>query len=634
MASKKILIQVDVTTKSAEVQINKVVGQINKLEGATAKLSDTTKKSRAQSGLNNAILIESGRFASDLRFGFTAVANNLGRIIELGQEFSRTEGGGLIPALKRIISFQGLFLIGFQLLVAYGDKVFAFLRSLVSEVDVTSNVFAEASKNISDLSNNFELYIAILQDSNQSEKEKKEAIKRLNEEYPDYIKQIKQANVNIQDIIDNTEEAAKQNDIYRQSILDVTMSLAAQDKIVEINKKIQEELLELRKIQREEGYETDEQAQQRIEQIGLEIEEQRRLKKEYVDTLPVFGERTSKQLEETDLFEQRIFLLKEERKTLEGNQRGFFGLGKTIQQRIEKLKEERSLYLDFIKISEKIGKEGLAGDEEGQLRERVQSFAEYTRGEYDVLFNFLFDKEEDYRFFLNNFKDLSIEEARILFDTLQLMGKDTKNKLKELGKDAAEEQEKQTKAQQLELQAREIMQERYFSTLRNLSKGLKELGAFDDAFKIASIITEKAESIGKVVMATRKSNTIIRAAGLSRAMLGDTTAMATAQKRILINNIGSGIDIAAIVAQAAGSIQAIRSKTSVSKTLGGGAGSIGGGVEVEAPDFNVVGIGGVSQVGQVIGAQFGQPLRAYVVSSDVRTGQALERNITGNAKLG
>jgi len=634
MASKKILIQVDVTTKSAEVQINKVVGQINKLDGATAKLADTTKKSRAQSGLNNAILIESGRFASDLRFGFTAVANNLGRIIELGQEFSRTEGGGLIPALKRIISFQGLFLIGFQLLVAYGDKVFAFLRGLVSEVDVTSNVFAEASKNISDLSNNFELYIAILQDSNKSEKQKKEAIKRLNEEYPDYIKQIKQANVNIEDIIDNTEEAAKQNDIYRQSILDVTMSLAAQDKIVEINKKIQEELLKLKKTQIEKGYETEKKKKKRIEQIGLEIEEQKRLKKEYVDTLPVFGKRTAAQLEETDLFEQRIFQLKEERKTLEGNQRGFFGLGKTIQQRIKALEDERNLYLEFIDISKKIGEDGFVDDEEGQLRERVLSFDEYTRGEYDSLFNFLFDKEDDYRFFLDRFKDLSIEEARILFDTLQLMGKDTKDKLKELGKDAEEIEKRQTRAQELELEAREIMQERYFSSLTSLSKGLKDLGAFDDAFKIASIITEKAEAIGKVVMATRKSNTIIRAAGLAGAALGFPNAMATAQKRILINNIGSGIDIAAIVAQAAGSIQAIRSKSGVSRSLGGAGGAIGGGVEVEAPDFNVVGVGQVSQLGQVIGQQFGQPLRAYVVSDDVRSGLALDRNITGNAKLG
>ena len=64
-----------------------------------------------------------------------------------------------------------------------------------------------------------------------------------------------------------------------------------------------------------------------------------------------------------------------------------------------------------------------------------------------------------------------------------------------------------------------------------------------------------------------------------------------------------------------------------------GVGAGGAGITTEAPDFNVVGIGQASQLGQVIGSQFGQPIRAYVVSNDVNTGQALERSITGNAKL-
>ena len=64
-----------------------------------------------------------------------------------------------------------------------------------------------------------------------------------------------------------------------------------------------------------------------------------------------------------------------------------------------------------------------------------------------------------------------------------------------------------------------------------------------------------------------------------------------------------------------------------------GVGAGGAAITTEAPDFNVVGIGQASQLGQVIGSQFGQPIRAYVVSNDVNTGQALERSITGNAKL-
>ena len=56
MASKKILIQVDITTKSAEVNVDKVVNKLNQLEGATTKVTKATEKGRAQSGLNNAIL--------------------------------------------------------------------------------------------------------------------------------------------------------------------------------------------------------------------------------------------------------------------------------------------------------------------------------------------------------------------------------------------------------------------------------------------------------------------------------------------------------------------------------------------------------------------------------------------------
>jgi hypothetical protein len=59
-----------------------------------------------------------------------------------------------------------------------------------------------------------------------------------------------------------------------------------------------------------------------------------------------------------------------------------------------------------------------------------------------------------------------------------------------------------------------------------------------------------------------------------------------------------------------------------------------GNVQIQAPDFNVVGQGGVNQLGQVIGAQFGQPLRAYVVSGDISTAQELDRSITTGATIG
>jgi hypothetical protein len=67
---------------------------------------------------------------------------------------------------------------------------------------------------------------------------------------------------------------------------------------------------------------------------------------------------------------------------------------------------------------------------------------------------------------------------------------------------------------------------------------------------------------------------------------------------------------------------------------GGGGGATPNAGSVQAPTFNVVGVGGANQIAQTIGAQSQTPVRAYVVSQDVTTQQALDRNIVKSATLG
>ena len=52
----------------------------------------------------------------------------------------------------------------------------------------------------------------------------------------------------------------------------------------------------------------------------------------------------------------------------------------------------------------------------------------------------------------------------------------------------------------------------------------------------------------------------------------------------------------------------------------------------QAPDFNVVGTSGVNQLADVVSTQ--APVKAYVVSNDVTTTQALDRNIETTAVVG
>lgn len=82
-------------------------------------------------------------------------------------------------------------------------------------------------------------------------------------------------------------------------------------------------------------------------------------------------------------------------------------------------------------------------------------------------------------------------------------------------------------------------------------------------------------------------------------------------------------------------VQAILSVPTPSGSGGGSApsSSAGMGSGPSAPQFNVVGASSTSQLAQTIGTQQNTPVQAYVVSNDVTTAQALNRNIIRGASL-
>ena len=90
MASKKVLIEIGVVDKNVSPSLQKAKKGVDGLAKSTENYNKQLPKGREQSGLNNAILIETGRVASDASFGIQGIANNISRLIELGQEFART----------------------------------------------------------------------------------------------------------------------------------------------------------------------------------------------------------------------------------------------------------------------------------------------------------------------------------------------------------------------------------------------------------------------------------------------------------------------------------------------------------------------------------------------------------------
>jgi len=121
MANKKILIDIKVTDAQASTNINKTTKAVDGLAKSTKVLEGRTSKNKATSGLNNTILQESGRLASDAAYGFQGMANNLGQLVSLFQ-ISAKNSGGFLAALKDLkSSFFGVggVLIGVQLLISF-----------------------------------------------------------------------------------------------------------------------------------------------------------------------------------------------------------------------------------------------------------------------------------------------------------------------------------------------------------------------------------------------------------------------------------------------------------------------------------------------------------------------------------
>jgi hypothetical protein len=139
----------------------------------------------------------------------------------------------------------------------------------------------------------------------------------------------------------------------------------------------------------------------------------------------------------------------------------------------------------------------------------------------------------------------------------------------------------------------------------------------------AAVIAESAIGIAKMIIANKLAN-----AGALATPQAIATSGAAAIPVIALNNISTGIGIAANIAATAKALKTLGGGSApTAPASGGGGGSAGGGAI--APNFNVIGSSGVNQLAQIQQ----QPTRAYVVSGDVATGLSLERNRLQNASF-
>ena len=202
--------------------------------------------------------------------------------------------------------------------------------------------------------------------------------------------------------------------------------------------------------------------------------------------------------------------------------------------------------------------------------------------------------------------------------------------------------------------AKYAIQQQYLVGIQQIGGAIGALAGESKAMAIASIVIEKGAAIAGVVIETQKSNAAIAAStGIAQAGYDASAALYSAipgasipfkilsraagvkgKASILRNNISSGISIAAIAASGIASA----SNPSGGGGGGGDTGTVGG--TPSAPTFNVVGQNPASSRDISTQTQTqndnndNNPIRAYVVSTEVTSQQALDRSIESDGSIG
>lgn len=623
-----------INDEKSAIQKKQLINSLKQQAAAEMAAAQATKDGRAQSGLNNAILLETGRLASDASYGFTAIANNLSQVVTLFASFVETNKGVVesFKQLGRSLLGIGGFLIAVQLLISFGPKLLRMFNDLIGRSTTLADVFKESAETVSELNGNFELYIRTLQDSTKTDEEKQIALKKLNEEFPDFIEQLNESGVSTENLKDKTKEAREQTDLYRQSIIDLAIARAAADKIEELAVEQLDILIKRREKLINLGLEDEKAAEKRLEAIYKETE----------------GKKASELLGNRELI-----LLAREAEAIE-NVLSF------KDKKINKLDEEIDLLLDFTQISEDSNEKETknADDTYDKLLKLLKSYSD------KVLLNTAVTEQQR----LKIKEEFALQEARALGaseEQLMIIRRYYAQERLKLDKKLRDQiftnrrdfdltgsifQEEELTKEQKKLRKRaefllQVDKEARAEDITNfLENKAKELNAEQASLKVKKKLTNEERKIrNKALQDTARylgqaaslfgehtaANKTLRIAGaVMDTYAAADTALATAPVPL------NFIQAAAVIAAGIANVKKIM-EVKVPNDKGGARISAAvATAPTQAPDFNVVGAGGVSQLATGLADITGKPIQAFVVSKEISSAQELDRNITNNASLG
>lgn len=677
---------------------NLAVATSLKQEAAAALQAEASLKGhKTTSGLNNAILLETSRLASDASYGFQGMANNLGQVVSLMQISAQNAGGfgEALSQLKSQLFGIGGVMIGIQLLISFLPRLEKQFKKLSSAASVLASISKLVGQNAESLIGNFEIYTKTLLDSTETTEQHQIALKKLKDEYPDF-------NASILLDKENTEAANIARQEYIETLRKQAISQAAIAKSQEIYGKIVEiefnKELDLNKAKQETN-------RARFIQGTAVMANMKNAKAEDAlnnSLLKNEIERINKEANEAvdaenkklDILFKLIDLTDEKKKKSKDKEIKQFKRGTLRLEKLELKYREESVKRDTLTGQQKIDIKYDFAKEEAQillnqfvLEEAIRLRTFLARSENDEAkkraiqeYNkSIIKAERDFNSLLiqidaarNNkilesldgqqMKALSIRQKTIekvvallkfsLDADQEYYDENAKRIQREIAmreyalRDFTLEQDERVKKETELFNLREELRQNDLkseiaATKEKQRVNLEYVSFVQSASQIFKAIAGENEELQKVALVLEKgaaiADIVIRTQASNaqiRAGYAATAAIKSLDPTALARY--SALATAQVQRNNIGaglSIANILATTLTSFKNPSGEAGARGGVSVEAPDFNVVGASPESQLAQSVSMQQNQPIKAFVVSRDMTNQQELDRVVTNTASL-
>ncbi len=605
---------------------------------AAAQLQAANPNFRAQSGLNNAILLETSRLASDASYGFQGMANNLGQIVSLFFSFTKTAGGAVnsLKLLGRSLLGSGGILIAIQLLIAFGDDIYNFFFGAGKAADDFKKKLDELTKSIQKQIDLFDRLAKSVIKFSVNGKALDRTVSLLSNTFSTFengMKNLKEKGLDQNDeavtsliksfdrLLNIEKELIVVDEKYTASLMSSGGETKKSIKLNADYERLLEEKILLEKlfqIETKKGTKASKERNRVFKEGDLDFEKERQKSRQRI-------------IESVIEDEKRLTVI------------SFQGLRDRARITQREFAEDQKRRIDDF-LSSNATKE--------QKEEAEKKYNESIKQSSKELSDFIIqlNREED-----NELRNISLSQTQ---EELEIL-RQRKNDIEKINKQEADSSilNEGIKARNLvDLRLSQLDAEKIFLQERlnndNISfkqrvKLQKDLSKVEDEESSIRINIAELEAQGK-----RKQLELVGSALTAfSALAGEETkagkALAitgalistyfSAQKAyesqfmpiaIVDSPIRGALAAAAAVASGLANVKAIasegKSRPSANQSK----------VNVEAPDFNIVGASSESQLAQSIGGQQSKPIKAFVVGKEITTQQELDRNTINTAGLG